>query len=529
MADFIGTTDSDTLTGTAGDDLLKPLGTTEPQGLEELDGGDGADVYDLSRSADAGIYNFLINDSGTDGAIDTIVGVGALYQSANLGYQGWATFERVGGDLVIHLPHRPYYFRHPGAPSYDIVISDQWGDGTITTMTAGGTLYNLITGRDGTTEADILTGGDKRSRLNGDAGDDYLYGNGGRDRLDGGDGDDVLFGGNRADVLLGGSGTDRMFGGNGNDKIRGGADGDFIYGENGRDKVWAGAGADFVRGHDGNDTLRGQNGKDNLDGGADDDLLIGGKGGDLYTFYVDTDGAASGHDRIRDAGNKATYLNADIIEINGIYGPSSPVGLDGAFAMLDFARIGNDLLIEIGTNADSTITVENMFHEDANRWFVEYLELGAGYWSSIRFWFVDGAVSNIGDDRDHDSGLYTGAVNEVLVGTDADDLIYGDAGHNFIWTGAGADTLIYKENDGGSFGAYGGGISHDIVLDFDPLLDTLDFSEMKLAGLSSLTLGEDEDGDATIYWDSGTWEVADVSIELRNVSLDMLDADNFIF
>ncbi|WP_431270500.1 M10 family metallopeptidase C-terminal domain-containing protein [Dankookia sp. P2] len=51
---------------------------------------------------------------------------------------------------------------------------------------------------------------DSGDALYGDAGNDTILGGGGNDRLDGGDGDDVLEGGTGADTLLGGAGADRF-------------------------------------------------------------------------------------------------------------------------------------------------------------------------------------------------------------------------------------------------------------------------------------------------------------------------------
>jgi hypothetical protein len=66
-------------------------------------------------------------------------------------------------------------------------------------------------------------------------------------------------------------------------------------------------------------------------------------------------------------------------------------------------------------------------------------------------------------------------------------------------------------------------------MDFDVTQDRLDFTEIGGLSYSDLTITSDPDGDARISWDSGTIEVADISIELRGVAAASLTADLFDF
>ncbi|MHA6264018.1 calcium-binding protein [Arenibacterium sp. CAU 1754] len=528
MAVITGTTGTDILIGTDEADILKPLGTTVAGTREVLRGLDGGDTYDLQRSANVGIYNFLIDDRGTDGAVDAITNVGPLYQSASLGYSAYATAVRIGDNLIFHAPSKPHRFNDPAKPSYDIKIKDQFGDGHIETMQAGGVTYNLVMGPVGTDAEDLMAGTRQSDTFSSGGGNDWVFGNGGHDSLNSGAGDDVVFGGAGRDDIRTEAGNDQVFGDAGADTIRSGSGHDRVTGGAGNDRVWAGDGTDWISGGDGNDVIRAEAGLDTLIGGAGNDRLIGGKGGDSYQFHSRLGDAGWGHDFIRDVGDKPSYLNSDKIELSGLYGPSDGDSQE-AYDRLGFTRSGEDMMITVDDGV-SSINVRNMFHSNANRWGIENLELSAGYWSPIVFQIISADADAIGDDRDYVNGGYGGAANELIFGSDGDDQVFGDAGVNFIWTGAGADTLIYKENDSENWFGYGGGSTRDTVEDFDVLADTLDFSEVKsVNSLSDLTRGEDADGDATLYWNSGDYEVASIFIELRGVGMAEVTQDMFVF
>ena len=269
MAVITGTTVTDILIGTAGDDTLIPMGTTNNTDREVLRGLNGGDTYDLVRNGTANNYNFLIDDRGTDGAVDQITNVGALYQSASLGYSAYATAVRVGDNLIIHTPYKPHRFRKPAKPDYDIKIKDQYGDGHIETMQAGGITYNLVMGSIGTALEDLMAGTNQADTFSSGAGNDWVFGNGGKDVLDVGAGNDVVFGGRGGDTITAESGNNLIFAEAGNDRITTGEGADRIEGGEGNDRVFAGEGNDRIDGAEGNDLLKGQ---------AGDDVIVGGGG-----------------------------------------------------------------------------------------------------------------------------------------------------------------------------------------------------------------------------------------------------------
>lgn len=526
MAVVTGTAQADRLVGTRGDDTLTSGGTSDAAQWDLMIGRKGADTYDLYNVTGGRIKNFMIDDRGTDGAFDRILNAGALYQSASLGYSAWATATRDGDDLVLHLPSKPYRFRDPAKPEYNIRIVDHYDDAPVESITAGGVAYRLATGDTGSGMADIMAGADSADVFDAKGGNDVVFGNGGNDRLVLGTGDDTAFGGAGRDRIVAGGGNDRIYGGGNRDVLKGNAGNDWLHGEGGKDTIKGGSGNDFMTGDAGRDRLQGGSGGDTLNGGLGDDRLFGGKDGDLYRFDRGEPGSGWGHDTIRDNGNKASYQNEDTIELGGFYGPSS--GTSGAaFAQVSFARDGLDLVITADGGA-SSITVVDMFHDNHNRYFIENLVFNGAYWEPLDFKFRDGGHESIADDRDNGTVFRPSIYNEVLVGTDAADSIFGGVGTNFVWTGAGADVLIYKRGDAGAHGDYVRAVSHDIVEDFDPTRDTFDFREVNTT-FDALTLGEDPDGDATIRWSSGNIEEADILIELRGVALADVTADLFLF
>lgn len=339
MALVTGTAEADRLVGTRGDDTLTSGGTSDPAQSDVMIGRGGADTYDLYNLTGGRFKNFIIDDRGTDGAFDRIVNAGALYQSASLGYSAWATATRDGDDLVLHLPSKPYRFRDPARPEYNIKIVDHYADAPVESITAGGVVYRLATGDIGSSVADLMAGAETADVVEAKGGDDVVFGNGGDDRLILGNGDDTAFGGTGRDIIVAGSGNDRVYAGHSGDIVKGGAGNDWIQGEAGNDRIKGGSGADFMTGDTGRDRLQGGSGGDTLNGGAGDDRLIGGKEGDLYQFDRGAPGTGWGHDTISDNGNKASYQNEDTIELRGVYGPMT--GVPGeAHAKVSFARDG---------------------------------------------------------------------------------------------------------------------------------------------------------------------------------------------
>lgn len=527
MPDLFGTPEADRLVGTNGADVFYAVGN-DLMVRDRLIGKNGDDTYAIT----SGTYNsFFIDDRGTDDGTDTILSPNGLYSTTSTGaISTFATAVKAGDTLVLNLPGENSWWRHSATPDIELRLVGQYaGTGIEKLVTSTGT-YTIATGDTGTETADLIVGGNEANTFSALGGADFVFSNGGNDSIDLGAGDDFGFAGGGRDTIFAGAGDDRAYGGSGNDWIHGEAGNDVLLGEDGNDHIWGGSGADNLSGGDGRDWLRGGSGDDTLSGGLGNDLLFGQRGADTYHFdaNIGTDQA----DIIDDRGDgNATWLSHDVIDLWGL-NPNNATNAQlqlTAFDDLSFSKIGNDAVITIA-GSGNTITVKDMLNASLHdKAFVEELQLGS---SVFTFRFVDAQVTDVSNDRDWGSG-YGSELNEIIYGTDGNDQIFGGTGINFIVTGDGADTLIYKVGDGQGLGGLGGGVSHDIIQDFDLTVDTLDFSELTGelgAGGFYLQYGEDAQGDATIFIDTGDYQTADVLIELRGISLvDLMASDALIF
>ncbi|GAB4377644.1 MAG: hypothetical protein Kow00121_27690 [Elainellaceae cyanobacterium] len=118
----------------------------------------------------------------------------------------------------------------------------------------------------GSSNPDVIDGGDDDDDVDGGGGDDTVKGGGGNDTVKGGDDNDSIGGNDGNDSITGDNGNDTLLGGAGNDVLDGGV------------------GDDLVIGNDGNDFLVGGLGNDTLDGGPGRDILVGGTGADIHIF-----------------------------------------------------------------------------------------------------------------------------------------------------------------------------------------------------------------------------------------------------
>ena len=218
-----GNDGDDTLDGGAGDDTL--YGN---DGDDTLNGGVGDDTIRTGNGLDVvfgGAGNDNINgNSLEDGSHNVYSYTGALQADGG-----------EGNDFIYGSTSDDSLVGGVG----DDVLRGNDGDDTLD----GGDGDDLLRGYDGDDTLDggvgddTLYGDDGDDTLDGGAGDDVLGGDDGDDTLDGGAGDDVLWGNDGDDTLDGGDGFNELNGGDGNDTYILSTTDFYIYDSGGNDSA----------------------------------------------------------------------------------------------------------------------------------------------------------------------------------------------------------------------------------------------------------------------------------------------------
>jgi Ca2+-binding RTX toxin-like protein len=539
---------NDTLTGLAGNDTLD--GGT---GDDVLDGGAGDDT--LFGGTGHNTYRFGLgygNDTvnagdGSTGAATDVVQLGPDVSVADV------SIERRGNDLFLHLVAGGTLrvvgqFNQDGGTTA-AVAEIRFADGTTWDLAAIKTMVQV-----GTDASQELHGYSGNDTLSAGGGNDWVSGYDGDDVLDGGTGDDSLYGGNGNDILLGGSGHDFLSGGQGSDiyRFRRGDGHDTIYNEDAssgvssdilefadgilasdvratrssnslnlviagsddvltienyflsdatsswtlgairfadgtvwtvpqikamvqsatdgadelhgydstNDELSAGSGDDYLFGHGGNDTLHGDAGNDSIEGGDGDDVLVGGRG----------------DDRLSGGAGADTYLFAAGDGNDTIMTGDWPTGVDTLLlgagvtpGAVSLARSGNDLIMRMGSgdsirvayyfDADgaSGSALGTIRFEDGTVWSLPYIKeqvmVGNDLSQEIYGYATDDVIS-AGGGADT---VYGADGNDIIHGDDGDDridggygddVLYGDRGNDILTGGSGRDTYRIGRNAG---------------------------------------------------------------------------------
>ncbi len=388
---LMGGLGSDTLLGTAFDDVLSAGITTDGSGLDLML--DPQNINDGNDSLVGGDGRDTLNGNGGN---DTIAG-------------------GIGDDCII------------GGAGNDSVDA---GDGNDNVQGNGGS--DILLGGNG---IDTLDGGESSDTLRGGNDGDSILGGGGNDTIDGGLGDDTIDAGD---------GNDTVYGNDGNDSVGGGLGDDTLVG---------GLGNDLVNGNDGNDSLDGSDGFDTLYGGSGDDLLIYtntngndqiyGQGGiDSFSFDADPTladiftitavGAPNGPTTgIGLARLNLSQFRADLIGVENftlnLGGGNDRVSLGDLNGVSDLTKLN----INAGAGDD---TVDGSL--SVNTTVALNVSMGDGNDS------VQGTPANdtILGDAGNDT-ITGGAGNDSLLGGDGNDNISGGAGNDTINGGIGDDSI----------------------------------------------------------------------------------------
>ena len=245
---IVGTDESETLAGGAGDDRLFASGGTDTllgeAGDDTLTGSNGTDILAGGAGNDTllGFYGDDIYRWGRGDGSDTLTdygGVDRIEIGAGVTPDDVSVVVVDTWNLVLRI-------RDTGE---ELKLTDvlRYTDGAIESVAfADGTVWTTTELRN-----QSFTGGNGDDTTTGTTGPDRIDGRGGNDRLSGLGGDDILLGGDGNDVLNGGQGDDRLVGGHGDDTLAGNGGADtYVFA--------AGDGADTITeyGDEATDTLR---------------------------------------------------------------------------------------------------------------------------------------------------------------------------------------------------------------------------------------------------------------------------------
>lgn len=310
----------------------------------------------------------------------------------------------------------------------------------------GTNLRELLLGTDEDDVIDGLGGGDT---LYGDDGNDILISRRGGDDLYGGAGIDTVsyrysragvFAVVRSDLNHGGDATgdklyevENLIGSNYADILHGDGGANVLSGLNGDDVLYGDGGNDRLIGGNGNDELHGGNGNDTLLGGQGADILLGEAGKDIFVVDIDanrpTDATDEWYSDIFVGGEGRDTISFHLSSSNVLIHSSSyqahiekPIYTPGE--QIEYLHMGTLEGIEI-INASSHADIIILDSYQADRLIVS---------------------GKAGDDiiiaTDYDDRLYGDAGDDFLFGGIANDLLDGGAGNDILVGGSHRDTLI---------------------------------------------------------------------------------------
>lgn len=196
MTTLLGTSGADTLTGTTGNDSINGLAGDDSifprDGLDTILGGEGNDLINSFLGTSGSYQYYEIRGS-------KLIDVGPGNDRVYGGEDADTILGGTGNDTLS------------GGNGADSIVGGE-GDDRLSGFQRSGP--DTIEGGDGN---DTLIGSLDGDRLLGGTGNDTLDGDEGNDYLDGGPGNDELYGDLGNDTLVSSSGYDELFGGAGND------------------------------------------------------------------------------------------------------------------------------------------------------------------------------------------------------------------------------------------------------------------------------------------------------------------------
>lgn len=259
--DVLGGNGNDTLSGNDGDDTL-----TGGTGSDSLMGGNGNDVFRLGNAAPGN--DTFVGGAGTDRLefdVGADVSIGRLVLDTAASVEVLDT-----GGFALSGTLANDFFDLSGVQSY-----------------VSGRNIALLDGNDtftGAQDADVVAGGAGNDALSGLAANDNLNGDAGNDTLDGGTGIDSLKGGLGNDVFVIDEKLDKVIekSGAGTDTVQIGEMASYQLAKEVENALALGTGPINLKGNELNNDMTGTGADDSLNGGLGSDTMRGGLGNDAY-------------------------------------------------------------------------------------------------------------------------------------------------------------------------------------------------------------------------------------------------------
>ncbi|WP_345197052.1 calcium-binding protein, partial [Kistimonas scapharcae] len=365
---LVGNADNNILSGNAGDDLMRGgagndifYGETEAGGTNPISQGSDTVSYSLAASdVTVDLSARLASDDG-DGGSDFLYGIenvtGSAGQDTITGDANDNTLKGEGdndtlaggaGDDILD----------GGAGTGDLADYSDAGNAITVDLAVGRASDDGDGGEDTLLFIENVTGGGGNDDIRGSSEANILIGGNGDDLLFGGAGDDVLDGGGNTDTVTfagygrgviatladSGDGTATDAGNTETDTLRNienitgtGSYGDTLTGNNVDNVLSGGGGDDILNGAAGSDTLYGEGGNDTLSGGTGSDTFDGGSELDTVTYDGVTQNVTVNLQA--GTGNDGTGGSDSFTSIENVIGGSGNDTLTGT----DSTTVGNAL------------------------------------------------------------------------------------------------------------------------------------------------------------------------------------------
>ncbi len=420
-----GSNQNDSLFGGWGDDTI--YGNNHD---DFIDGGEGDDMIsgDIDPQTLAELRQELENLKSIPNYISKHIGFGRLFSVIDPNAPTPQKIEAIeelvnnlesGNDIIL------------GGTGSDTITGEEGND-----LIIGGVGHDLLKGNDGN---DTIYGRSGNDIINGNDGDDYISGGDGYDTISGDEGNDVLYGNGGLDIISGGAGNDFIYGGSGNDQLDGNGGNDLIYG---------GSGTNIIKGGAGNDTITGGEDYDKIEGGADNDTIFGRSGGDDLHGNDGNDiiSAGQGNDILEDGKGSDNLIGGADNDIFIITKNDDNADID---TIEDFDASKDRIIIKV--DYENPITFTHLQSKMSQNGSNTEINFDNGQQIIIKDTNVlDLTADNLA------IGLAGGVNNDILFGTNnndmlfgeaGDDIIYGQDGNDELWGGKGADILYGQEGN----------------------------------------------------------------------------------